>query len=245
MDKLDLDIIFSIKIDSDDRLNNLDNVIGYLQKHLDCNITIVEQDKTPKIKNRYSCNYIFCEIDEFFNKFRGLNIGVKNTSSKVIAHYDADVIIDPKQLIGSYKLIYNDKYEVVYPYDGMFYDVPKKYHNNIDSLSSISTEEYTLFNTKSVGGVVMFNRNTFIECGGGNENFKGLGYDDDEIFTRFTKLKKTLARVEGPLYHLNHIRYETAYDNNPYINLNIQEFSRINAMSYEDLKTEINNWNFI
>jgi hypothetical protein len=245
MDKLDLDIIFSVKIDSVDRLNNLDNVIGFLQRHVNCDITIVEQDTNPVLKYRYNCKYIFHEVDEFFNKFKGLNIGVKNSPSKVIAHYDADVVMNPKQLLGAYKLINSGRYEVVYPYDGRFYDVPKKYHNNIDTLNDIDVKEFTLFNNNCVGGVVMFDKQTFIECGGGNEKFIGLGYDDNEIYVRFEKLGKNPVKVEGPLFHLNHTRGETAYNNNPHLNVNVNEFQRINNMTPKELKNEIKNWKYI
>ena len=244
MDKLDLDIIISLKVDSDDRINNLDIVMNYLQNNLRCNIIISEQDTFPKLKDRYDCDYVFTEVDEFFNRQRGLNIGVTKSNAKVIAHYDADIIINIKQLLKSYQLINSDNYDMIYPYDGRFLDVPKEYHDMIDKLELIPTDKCNLFNSNSVGGVVFFNRQVFLNGGGANENFKGLGYEDNEIFERFTKLGYNYARVEGLLYHLNHIRTDTAYDNNPYVNQNAEEYNRIASMNKQQLENEIKTWNF-
>ena len=165
MDKLDLDIIISLKVDSDDRINNLDIVMNYLQNNLRCNIIISEQDTFPKLKDRYDCDYVFTEADEFFNRQRGLNIGVTKSNAKVIAHYDADIIINIKQLLKSYQLINSDNYDMIYPYDGRFLDVPKEYHDMIDKLELIPTDKCNLFNSNSVGGVVFFNRQVFLNGG--------------------------------------------------------------------------------
>lgn len=243
---MNLDIIISIKIDSNDRLNNLDITMEYIKTYFDCNVILVEQNNIPIINNRYDCNYIFEKTDQFFNRQRGLNIGVKHSSSNVIAHYDADILLNPIQLITAVRLIEDGSYDMIYPYDGNFYDVPKSYHENIIfNLSSIPLENCKLFNSNSVGGVVVFNKQKFIEGGGANENFKGLGYEDNEIYDRYTKLKYNIARIQGPLYHLNHERKETAYDNNPYINDNINEYKRISNMSQSQLIAEISSWKFI
>lgn len=245
MDKLNLDIIIPLKVDSVDRINNLDIVINYLKNNLNCNIIISEQDNKPKLKNRYDCAYVFTEVDEFFNKTKGINMGVKHSNAKVIAIYDADVIVSKSQLIKAYQLIDNSRYDMLYPYDGRFLDVPKYYHDKINELDFISVDEFTLFNSNSVGGVVLFDRDVFVAGGGGNENFKGLGYDDNEIFERFVKLDYKYARIEGVLYHLNHVRTETAYDNNPYVNQNAEEYNRIASMNKKQLENEIKTWNFL
>jgi predicted glycosyltransferase involved in capsule biosynthesis len=217
-----LDIIISLKVDSVDRINNLDIIMEFLKNNIECNIILTESDTSPKLKDRYECDYIFNQVDEFFNRQKGLNIGVKHSNAPIIAHYDADIFMNPAQLIKAFNLINSGEYDIVYPYDGRFYDVPKKYHEYTSKIEEIPLNECTLFNSDSVGGVVFFKRDVFINGGGANENFKGLGYEDNEIYTRYSKLAYKIARVSGPLYHLNHIRTETAYDNNPYINDNIK-----------------------
>ena len=99
-----------------------------------------------------------------------------------------------------------------------------------------------MFSPRSVGGVVFFNREIFWQCGGANENFKGLGYEDDEIFERFKKLKTKMGRINKPLFHLTHERKETAYDHNPFVKANGDEFLRIQNMTREQLLNEIETW---
>jgi predicted glycosyltransferase involved in capsule biosynthesis len=245
MNKLDLDIIISLKIDSDDRINNLDKIVKFLQEEVPCNIILCEQDTIPKLEGRYVCQYVFHQVDEFFNKHKGLNLAVKRSNASVLAYYDADIFMDPRQLIGAYKLINNKDFDLVYPYDGRFYDVPKQYHSNIKEFDKIPLSECKLFNENSVGGVVFFNREVFISGGGANENFKGLGYDDNEIYIRYMNLGYRIARVSGPLYHLNHTRKDTAFDNNPFIDFNRDEYIRISSLSKVELQKEITTWNHI
>lgn len=247
IDLKDLTILIALKVDSQDRLNNLDITMDYLQSNLNTNIVICEQDTTPKLKDRYNCKYIFKETNEFFNRQRGVNLAAKAADTPVVAHYDADILLTSNQIKKATEVILNGKATVVYPFDGNFYDVPKKYHNLIKeakSTSVVDLNECTRFHTGSVGGAVFFNTDTFWKCGGANENFKGLGYEDNEIFFRFKKLGCEFARISGPLYHLNHVRLETSYNHNPHLESNRLELHRIGELSNEQLLKEIEGWSW-
>lgn len=247
-DLTDVSFLIALKIDSKDRINNLDITIEYLQHHFDTEIIISEQSKESLIKGRYNCKHIFTEVDEFFNRQRGVNIAASQSTNPIIAHYDADVILTPQQIVKAVEAIRSGTLELASPYNGYFYDVPKLFHKEIadsHSIDCIDISQCKMFSPRSVGGVVFFNRKVFWQCGGANENFKGLGYEDDEIFERFKKLKIKMGRVTKPLFHLTHVRTETAYDHNPFVNANRDEFLRIQNMTQEQLEQEIKQWEWV
>lgn len=248
MEVLDLSLIISLKIESEDRLKNLETTLLYIQNTLDVEIILVEQDTKSKIElsDRVKYKHVFINTDEFFNRQRGVNLGVKYATKNVIFHYDLDVLFETAQIRKAYELICSGKYDVIYPYDGRFFDVPRQYHNGIKTsttLSHINLEDCSLLHPQSVGGAVMFNKDVFIMGGGTNENFKGLGYEDNELFDRFLKLDYKVGRVRGPLYHLTHSRHDTSFDKNPYGNSNMVEYKRITSMPKNQLLLEVSKWN--
>ena len=244
-----ISFLIALQIDSTDRLSNLDISVDSLLYHFpECDIVIAELDGTSKIKNRYpKCNHIFIETTEFFNKQKAYNIAASNSKHQIIALYDADVILDPQAIKRAIELISNKRADIVWPYDGKFFDVPKKFHKEIKetkSLSSIKIEECILFSSVSVGGVVFFDKNVFWEGGGGNEKFKGAGWEDNEIYVRYTALGYKRIRLDIPMFHLNHERKETSYNYNPYNKHNEAEFVRIDRMNKEQLLAEIITWKY-
>lgn len=242
--------LIAVSIDSPDRLSNLKISTEYLHYHFpESEIIISEFDKTSKIKIDTSfCKHIFTESNDFFNKQKAYNIAAKNALNDIIVLYDADVILSKKSISKSIELLKNEEAEIVWPYDGYFYDVPKKFHKNIaetKSIKNVVLDECTLFSDRSVGGAVFFKKNIFFEGGGGNENFKGVGWEDNEIYERFTILGYNRVRLGTYLLHLNHERKETSYNHNPYGKHNQMEFSRIVTKTKEQLKKEILSWNWL
>jgi predicted glycosyltransferase involved in capsule biosynthesis len=82
-------------------------------------------------------------------------------------------------------------------------------------------ENFLVAHPQSKGGMVMFSRKAFLDCNGYNPNFKGWGYEDDEILARFQKMGWDIVRVnnaEAIAWHLPHentVREKHRYyDNN-------------------------------
>lgn len=243
----DLTFLIALKVDSQDRVDNLQLVLQYLQTNFDATFIISEQDTTPRLMDWPGCVHTFEKTEGFFNRQRGVNLAAKLATTPYIVHYDADILLMPKQIAKAVQLLKDDVVDIVYPYDGHFYDVPKDQHPKIketNSTEQIDLNRCTLFNPHSVGGAVFFKTDVFWEGGGANENFKGLGYEDNEIFTRYTNLGYRIGRVTGPLCHLTHERKETSFNYNPHIEDNKREFFRINNMTKEQLKQEVSTWNF-
>jgi predicted glycosyltransferase involved in capsule biosynthesis len=245
-----ISFLISLKIDSDDRLSNLDISVKNLSHHYPISeIIISEIDNISKIKNRYgdinNCKHIFTKTEDFFNKQRAYNIAARESKNQIIALYDADIVMDEKIVKQAYDLIDNHSADIIWPYNGFFYDVPKKFHKSIDenkSIDCINIAECELFSRVSVGGVVFFKKEVFLNGGGGNENFKGAGWEDNEIYVRFKKLGYRRSRLGVPIFHLNHERKETSYNYNPHGRHNEIEFARIDRMEKSEILEEIKKW---
>lgn len=246
--KSDLTVLIAAQVEHEDRLRNIKFTLGYLRHHFDLNIIVSEQDTESKLKDvceEFDCSYIFTETDEFFNRQRGVNLAAREATTPVIAHYDADILLRPQQIVGAVEAIKSGQAQMVYPYNGHFYDVPEKYFdviNETKDLRNVNLDECTLFNPHSVGGVVMFDREHYWKCGGANEAFKSVGYEDNEINTRFKYLGTKIARTEWPLWHLTHARGETSFNHNPHIELNKNLYLQIERMSPEELREHVNTW---
>lgn len=245
-----LTFLIAAKVDHEDRLRNIRTTLSYLRYHFDADIIISEQDTTSKLHDMckaFHCRHIYIETDEFFNRQRGVNLAAKEATTPVIAHYDADILLRPEQIVGATEAIINKQAQLVYPYDGNFYDVPETYFdiiNETKDLRNVDLNNCTLFNPHSVGGVVMFDREHYWKCGGANEHFKSVGYEDNEINARFKILGTKIMRTQWPLWHLTHARGDTSFNHNPYIDFNRDYCLKIQSMNKVQLQEHIDQWDW-
>lgn len=247
---MNVSFLIAVCVDSEDRVSNLKTSTQYLKHHFpESEIIISELDKTSKLKNLFkNCNHIFTQSDDFFNKQKAYNIAAKESKNEIVVLYDADVVLGKNAILKSTELIESNQADIVWPYDGRFYDVPKIYHDTIkesNSIKNIELSKCELFSDRSVGGAVFFKKSVFFEGGGGNENFKGVGWEDNEIYERFRILNYNIVRLGTYLLHLNHQRKETSYNYNPFGQHNQTEFSRIVRKNKEQMLEEISKWKWI
>jgi len=241
-----ISFLIALQIDSEDRLSNLkistDNLIHHFP---DSEIVISEIDAETKLPEQFKTfKHIFTKDSEFFSKTRAYNIAAKHCINDIICLYDADIVLKDSVIKKCYDILNNNNQDIVYPYNGYFYDIPKKYHETIleeKNLNIVDVSECKLLSDRSVGGAVFFKKNIFIEGGGANENIK-IGYEDNEFFERFKKLGYSIARLNCPIFHLTHVRKETSFDYNPYKSVFEKEFYRICTLSKNDLIEEIKTW---
>src|SRR5690606_35950519 len=142
-----------------------------------------------------------------------------------------DVIIPPLQLYEAVKAI-RDGADVVYPYDGRFARVPRSYYHNIFQKKDIGVcvgkFKGTGENDKlSVGGAVLFNRQSYFDGGGENERFISFGPEDRERYYRFTTLGYDVRRVPGRLFHIDHWRGKNSSMKNPFYNDGAMEWQLV------------------
>jgi hypothetical protein len=241
-------------IDSCDRLNNLNLIVNFLTKHFDTHILIGEQKNLSCVASEHikhsnvTCFPIEIKENYFFNRSAIFNKLTELSKTDCIAIYDTDVLLPIDQIICSYKQIIEKKYDVIYPYDGRFYEVSKKnfydVFKNLD-LNKINLNDCRLCNPYSYGGAIFFYRNSFIEGGMEDERMKGWGMEDVARQKRYEILGYRMGRVEGPLFHFEHERNKSAFYFSNCEHNNWKVYSEtIEKATKEQLQEEIKKWSW-
>ncbi len=214
---MDVDFVIPVRIDSIVRLENLLTTVGYLTSHFQTNIYVLEAtafnnhvlEKT--LPN--SVAYYFTEdFDPIFHRTKYINVLKNKGISQYLAIWDADVIIDVRQITDAVNLLRNATTDVAFPYDGHFYDtteiVRSVYLETSDFtvLSSNIAKMSMLYGTNMNGGAVIIKRNKFEAAGAEDESFYGWGPEDWNRVEKWKKFGYTIKRADGPLFHLTHPR---------------------------------------
>ncbi len=143
---------------------------------------------------------------DLFWKTKLINHGLANTKTPYFGILDTDVLCPLSAIAEAVKALQSGSAGFVYPYDGRFVQVPSRY---VDAFANQTLKEgaaFDLITEESVGGLVMGRTELFRQAGGANENFVSWGAEDREMAIRLSALGHTIARVSGPLYHLEHPR---------------------------------------
>jgi hypothetical protein len=233
-------------------LQNLKLALKFLRENFDTNIIICEQDATSKLSTKdENTKHVFVETTGLFYKSKCINNVVKTIDTKYFSIYDADVVIPINQLLETKEKL-ESGCNCVYPYDGTFFNVPRTFYNdlfstlNLDMLKGhnfskgLGMQEITP-DRQSFGGCVFFNTNKFKEYGMMNENIVCYGPEDIEVAVRFRTLEG-LTRIEGPLYHIDHIRSPNSQENHQFVDKNHQEYQKVFKMDKNSLLEYIKTW---
>lgn len=251
-DLSDITFMIPVKIDSDDRIMNLNIVTMYLRHHFNTNIIIAEQGNqnlVPNILGKMLYNtYIHYKMDgNYFHKTRLINVMVKHAKTPYVAMCDSDVLCEPHQYISAANELRGGRVDFIYPFNGMVVnivkpDIPKV----LETLRfDFVRQKFTNRKDLALGGCVMYNRNKFIEGGLMNEHFISYGPEDGEQDMRLKKLGYRTNRINNPLFHLDHIRTENSKEDHQYSSQNWQEFKKIKNMNRTALEQYIKTWAWI
>jgi len=243
IDLLETTFIIPVKIDSLDRLNNLEIVLNYLNSNFDTTIIIYEvynsKPNIPKVMLEY-CYYLSEKsTTPYFHRTKILNKLSEYVNTDITCIYDSDVILP----ISSYKLaedlIIKDNFDVVYPYgSNLFvdihkYEINKFVENNMNPHSIQLSIRGGMYYT-CVGGAIFVNTDFYVQCGLENENFKSWGGEDEERDFRFNFLGK-ITRIDDYLFHLNHFRGRDSIMENDYYMNNKKELEKVKDMDKQCL----------
>lgn len=210
---MDLSFIIPVRIDSRERLRNLQIVIEDLSL-LHCKITVWEADESSRINlSCYSLVEHIFSIDSnpIFHRTKYLNYMLEHTQTSIVGVWDTDVIIPHDQIKEAVRKVKSRECIFCTPFNGNMVDLnaeeSKLYtqHNK----KGIPTSVYTKVNPYKRpvwGGAFVVNRKTYIACGGENEHFYGWGPEDQERVRRLEILGYPPLRTHGKLYHLWHPR---------------------------------------
>ncbi len=216
-DLKDITFLIPVRLDSIVRLENLLLSIKYLQKYFRTNILILEaaEYNNGLIKQLISkeIEYHFVEDrDPVFYRTKFLNIMTDMTSTPLLAIWDADVIVPKEQIINSVDMLRKGDAEMIYPYDGHFYDTADPIRelfiktHDINFLKRNILKMDLPYGIQMVGGAFIVNKESYIFSGKENEKFYGWGPEDGERFHRWRNLGMKVEHCFGNLYHLCHPR---------------------------------------
>ena len=222
IDLKDTTFIIPVRIDSIVRMENLMMCVNNIIKNFHTNIEILEAASykngiLSKCIRGNGIIYTFLEDkDPVFYKTRYLNILIRKVKTPVIGIWDADIIIDKGQITKSIERLRNEKFDVVYPYNGDFMDtsdvIRELYwkHQDIRILKHYRSMMKSLYSIEgqigSVGGAIFVKTDKYISSGGENERFYGWGMEDGERHQRWLRLGYKMYREDGCLFHLSHPR---------------------------------------
>lgn len=248
-EKIDLsDVTFTIpvKYDHEDRAQNLRLCVEFLEK-FNTNIIIGEQGG-PHFTETFKHKHIHFPYNKF-HRTKMLNEMALISETDIIANWDADVICNPMQLVETVRML-RDQWDMVYPYDGRFGRVNRKkwYTKLRDSKDTEIFKSEIFSGTKphdalSVGGAVLFKKNSFIQGGMENENFISYAPEDQERYYRFNKLGYKVARVKGVIYHIDHHVGNDSWTQHDLYKDNEKEFFRIRGI--DNLRKEVDSWPWV
>lgn len=241
----DLTFIFPIRIDSNERLENVKTNIIYLKNLFKNANIIIAEDGTNNDFNdviKIESNY-----HHLFYKTKIINNAVKKASTEFVAIIDADLFFSKKDYQEAYLKIKNNEYDIVFGYSGECWNYSRgfiEYIKNNELLRENFYDQYKmdLMNKNSVGGSIWCSRKMFFEIGGQNENMISWGFEDNEFINRINKLEKRFFRTSGITYHLSHPRSENSSDKNPNLENNRKEIIKVDSLSKEDLIKYIKDW---
>lgn len=235
-----------VAFDHKDRIENLTANIAMLYKTFDTNIIIGEQ-----AGDKFQAFGEWCKYHKFnykeFHRTKMLNVMAKMSDTEIVVNHDADVFLPPMQIIESVYRI-SQGVDMVYPYDGRFARVNRKYLKELEQFMDVGIlykEQWPGTDRKkdlmSVGGCIFFNKERFFDFGGENERFISYGPEDYERYDRFNIAGARVERVRGMLYHIDHHRGENSTSGNKYFHKNHKEYDMMKVFNKEQMKKYIAN----
>lgn len=258
-------LMIHFRRDVDDRFRNLEMVVKFYRENSDnLQIAILNDDKEldkdfKRLCKQYDCKGLFMENPDVYWRTKAFNEMSKILDVEYLIAGDTDVIVDPKYILEATRL-FNEDTGIVYPYNGMFIHLKQPMFEKfavdqslLDLVCKSQTlkpipydqdENFLVAHPQSKGGMVMFGKQAFVDCNGYNPNFKGWGYEDDEILARFLKVGFTVKRVENKdaiAWHLPH--ENTVREKHPYYDNNRRHSDYVcGDTNWEDLKRYIFSW---
>lgn len=209
----DVTFLIPVRIDSEERFENLNLVLEFLKANFKTTIKVLEADAFPYFNND-NVDYKTFVVDDnpIFHRTKYLNQLTKSSTTPYLAIWDTDVILEPQQIVNSVELLRKQEAEMVFPYDGNFYKIPQMIKSiyrdktDITVFSDNRSKFLRMFGHFSVGGAFIVNRQAYMEAGMENEKFYGWGPEDIERVKRWEILGYRIRFIDGPLFHLYHKR---------------------------------------
>lgn len=254
LDLSDLTFVIPVRLDTIQRLENLNFVIKYFLEHFETKFIILEADSIDKgllkkiLPPEVELHFVFDE-NPIFHRTKYINQLAGYIQTEYIAVWDSDVIVPVEQLLTSISLLRSKITDFVLPYDGRFYDTGPDLrevffkHLNLIDLDQNAETMSLIYGFSASGGGFLANSIQYLDAGLENEGFKGWGIEDGERLRRWEILGFEVCRIKGKMFHLFHPRGQnSSFENDDAHKDRILQYLRICRMSKDDLRIEVESW---
>lgn len=214
-DFTNLTVGIPVRIDSKQRLRNLEILIGFLKNKIKTNILIIEEGYVSRIHEsiKKDVHFIFVpQKQDLFHRTKYINQMLSLTNTSFFACWDTDILISEKQLEESMHYLVQKEYDFVLPYNGLIRNVGTHLADIIHDyqcfslLYSLKNMMTPFYGFHSVGGVYIVNVSKYKSIGGENEDFICWGPEDIERIKRAENFHLKTYRCKGEAFHLEHPR---------------------------------------
>ena len=243
----DLTVTIPIEVDSRNRLQNLITCTNALLQSITAPIVVGTSrpaDISPHLDPRITVLPLDARDDGLFHHTKMLNDLAAHAKTDFVANLDCDIVVMPNQWQATLNALRSESADMVYPYDGEMIQIPSSYVPWLEQgrFDSMPRALRNLMHSNSVGGCVVWRRQSFLEFGMENEHFISWGFEDDERLARAQTLGLRIHRIPGPVFHLHHPRGANSTGMHPFYEKNQQELQRISLMSSTELRAEVQTW---
>ena len=253
-DLKDVTFLFSQRMESVDRIENLLEIIDFFMFHFETNIHVLEAAPyNNKILSKLlpkEVKYIFIEdFDPIFHRTRYTNRLLRETATPIVSLWDSDALVSKEQIIAAVNLIRNNEADFSSPYKDKFLDTSKIVKElyfktkDFNVLHENENKMKELYGPDPVGGGFFASRQAYLASGMENEFFYGWGKEDGERVNRWETLGYRFKRVGGHMYHLTHDRgINSKFHSIPQGKIKQAELERLAMMSKKEMLKEVQSW---
>jgi hypothetical protein len=195
-----------------DRTRNLLEVIKHVRSiSSDVEIFVVEQDEKESgvcdLISSFNIKYKFLFNPGLFNRSWGFNYSAKNTHKTKLVFSDNDMLVDKYCFLKGIGCL--NTFSIVRPYNGFSNDMTEEQTNEYITTKNINIGTIRNIHNLS-GGVIMFDKSSFLKIGMFDERFEGWGGEDDEMMANIYNYQSngvvTVATLDRQITHLYHSR---------------------------------------
>ena len=254
-----------VRIDHMDRIDNMNLFLRFYGGTSFMEVVVIEDGcinngQIEQLCSQYpNVKYKFVKNESYFQKGLLYNEAFKISTGDFIVALDVDVIINRAQIKKGIDIVADSKEKtILIPYNGASFYTTAQLKNIFRDKTDYETLErffppkiimqystpfLRIPNIHSSGGCVIFKREDYLEYGGFNPNFRGWGYEDDEVLYRYQRFGFKINRLSDPRSVLWHLHHEgTIREANPHLMNNRQILLDEKEMDDNKLKAYIEGW---
>ena len=185
-----------------------------------------------------------------FHRTNWLNNLTFISQTPYVINYDCDILVPPLQIWLAIEQLRRNEADMVYPYDGRFARVPRTWVQAIKKYNDVGVFKDNVFrgsrpgDSPSVGGVIAYRKDKFIESGGENEKMVSYAPEDVERFYRWNKLGYRVTRIKGQCFHIDHEITTNSSTTHPDYKNNEKELQYVKSLTESQLREYVNSWGY-